>query len=172
MTADHTGDQLHELLTEKFGRPFRYEEAASQYADDFDNFQQTFAATVNAHDYHHGPVDDDPFVSRYVAERYDDDAVDALVSLRDYLDDEDAWFLSRSFRRDADHSTYVDAVPELDDDTFDTLYDSGLLSPHGGISIITSDGWWAIYAATGEDVYMTPETTGFGAKDIVDAVRE
>lgn len=171
MSQESPTQQLHTQLTETFDRPFRYDEAADRYADEFDAFQQTFASVVRTQDYRHGPVNDDRSMAQYVTAGYPDDAVDGLVALRDYLDAEDAWFLSRSFRRDADHRTYTANVPELDEATFDRLYDTGLLSAHGGISIITDEGWWAIYATTGEDVYQPPDT-GIDAESVVDAVED
>lgn len=137
---------LHEQLTDTFAdRPFRYADVERRYSDTFDNLQQTFASTVAHHDYDHGPIKTTDHDSGHAA---------ALADLRNYLDEQDAWFLHTSFRIAAsDLEQYMDAVPALNDEALDQLYDDGYLSHHGGIAIVTDDGWEAIYQATNEPVY-------------------
>lgn len=155
MTHDSSpAQELHEKLTDRFSdRPFRYEDASARFEDEFDNFQQTFASVVQSNNYTHDSVDDYPLLTKLS----DEELQDAIVGLRNYLDAEDDWFIHTGFRHGGDLDAYVDDVPELTDDTLNQLYDHGLLYQGGSISIVTDEGWWAIYTASGEDVYLTRE---------------
>lgn len=154
MGEDSPAQWLNQQLSENYSRPFTYAEAERRFGGSIDNFQQTFANVVKQEGYVRQPLEMEPIFTL----QFEEETLDALVGLRDYLDESDAWYQSKSFRTHDNRGNrlvegYREAVPELTEERLDQLYDADLVSQHGFISIITDKGWWAIYTTSGEDVY-------------------
>lgn len=158
------GDRLLDYIDSEVRSPFTYDDLKHRYDPPVNDLPQTFAGLVG------DGYDRVEITDHAVEDAFSDDPelLDALTGLWSYLNQEDAWYLSRSFRtgsgngdyepEDANLAAYEAAVSAWDNgdraigsDTLDALADTGAVSKHGGIAIITGFGWRAIHNAASRD---------------------
>lgn len=151
MAPDQPVETLHQRILEHYEhRPVSYRELEQRYGDEFDSFQETFASTVSHQEYRTGPDQEVDVFSGV-----NDNTIDALDAFQDYLNDTESWYLRRCFRNEQSKiETYQENVPELTQGTLDELYEENLLSKLGGISMVTDEGWWALYHNNSDGIYV------------------
>lgn len=152
-----------EQVQDAFERPFSYSEASRRLALEEQALKGALGALIGQGELEKTTVP----ASHDTTNGYSDDALELLVDLRDYLDATDQWHVGAAFPHpavpaDRDYvpsAAFQDDIDTWDDAVYDDLVEQGAISRHGGIDIITDEGWTAIYAHTGADVYDTVRTT-------------